>query len=349
MPNGPAAPTMTCMRWLTRIALLLSLSVPAFAGEPSWRVAPPKAPVLEHLPAEPREWQTIDGVYARVHGPEHRSDLLLRVANHAAEALPRLAAELGVPIGDTVQIYVVSSMEEFRALQPGLPPSWADATAYPDLGAVFLRAPELRPGTDTPLEKVLDHELVHVLLGRVFWPADAPRWLQEGVAQVYAGEFGPDAAKVIDRGPLMSLTLLQNGFPRDAQQAQVAYALSADFVSWLSMEHGAGAVPTLIRSMARDHDIDRAVRAATGSDLDTVQQEWQARLQDGPPAWLHWLDDGRLVYGLGAIALVGGGYLRRKRFHARMAQREAEEAEEDRRRAQAAWHRVHGAWPGVAG
>jgi hypothetical protein len=89
---------------------------------------------------------------------------------------------------------VVASDADFRALQPGQPPTWADATAYPAAGPICLRAPALRSGTDTRLEQVLDHELVHVLLGRAFAPAQPPTWLQEGIARVFAGEVGAYSA-----------------------------------------------------------------------------------------------------------------------------------------------------------
>lgn len=344
------------MRWFTRLALLLSLASPSFAEEPadgpSWRAGPPKAHQLDTLPHEPAEWTVVDGLYARVHGPAHRADLLVRVANHTAKSLPALAERLGVPIGDTVHIYVVSSMDEFRELQPGMPPTWADATAYPQLGAVFLRAPELRPGNEDPLETVIDHELVHVLLGRVFAPANPPRWLQEGIAQVYAGEFGPDDARTLAGAPLMSLSELQGGFPRDAASARVAYALSADFVSWLGMEYGDAAVPTLVRAMAREQDVGDAVHAATGAPIHEVERAWRDRLSDGPPAWLRWVEDGRLAFGFGAVALVGAGILKRRRFHQRMEEREAEEAAEEQRRREQAWDRIHagpsGGWSGVA-
>ncbi len=346
------------MRWFNRLVLLLSLASPSFAAEPAegptWRVAPPAAPQLDALPDEPAEWTVVDGLYARVHGPAHRTDLLLRVANHAAVSLPALAERLGVPIGDTVHIYVVSSMDEFRQLQPGTPPTWADATAYPELGAVFLRAPELRPGTEDPLETVIDHELVHILLGRAFAPADPPRWLQEGVAQVYAGEFGPEDARTLTGAPVMSLGQLHNGFPREAGQARLAYVLSADFVAWLGYEYGDSAVPTLIRAMAREQDIGDAVHVATGMPIAEVEQAWRDRLADGPPAWLRWVEDGRLAFGFGALALIGGGILRRRRFHQRMTEREAEEALEEQRRREQTWDRVHahggsaGGWQGVA-
>jgi hypothetical protein len=73
----------------------------------------------------------------------------------------------------------------------GPSPEWADATAWPELGAIFLRSPDIRVGGDEPLEQVLDHELVHVLLGRAFGDEQPPIWLQEGVAQVLAKQLGP--------------------------------------------------------------------------------------------------------------------------------------------------------------
>src|SRR5690606_24960154 len=122
---------------------------------------------------------------------------------------PELADELGVPIGDTIHVYVTPSTQAFRELQPGSPPTWADATAYPGRGVVYLRAPEARGGAADPIEQVLEHELTHILVGRAFLPNHPPSWLQEGVAQVVSGEHEPGLSRELLRagatGRLFSL------------------------------------------------------------------------------------------------------------------------------------------------
>ncbi|MEZ4242108.1 MAG: peptidase MA family metallohydrolase, partial [Myxococcota bacterium] len=255
------------------------------------------------------------------------------VARHGSRELPALAERLKVPVGTTVHVYVADDDAVFRAIQPGVPPTWADATAWPTLGAVFLRAPQARAGADAPIEQVLEHELVHVLLGRAFASGAAerpPHWLQEGVAQLLAGEIGPEEAATLQRSSLLGgpipLRSLEHGFPADPRKAQLAYAESADFVAWLVDEHGEEALPALVRASAGGASMRQAVRQATGQYLEDVEATWQARWAPRPGLELAALASGDWVFGLGAVALAVAFVQRRRRFRRRLAEMAREEA-----------------------
>jgi hypothetical protein len=314
------------MRWLLLVlTLLLTFARPAEAQQ--WTQAPEVVEGTE-LPPVPPDWITVPGTFLRVHGPEELTGVLLRVARHGSSALPELATRLEVPIGDTVHIYVAPDDATFRSIQPGLPPTWADATAWPKLGAVFLRAPEARPGTEEPLEQVLDHELVHVLLGRAFAPRTPPAWLQEGVAQVLADQLGPDEAQTLARGSLtglVSLESLEHGFPSDPRRARLAYAESADFVAYLMEHHGEGVVRELVRQGAKGGSMRQVVFGATGRFLDDVEADWRAPY-DTAPVQFAALAGGEWLWLVGAAALTMAWVRRRRDFRRRLAEMEAEEA-----------------------
>jgi len=311
-------------------ALLVLTGTPAFAS-PVASAAPTWTDDLEASEtAVPPAWTTVKGPYLRVHGHPSHLDTLIRVANHGSEALPRLAEKLDLPIGGTIQVYVVGSKEEFRSLQPGRAPLWADAVAYPALGAVYLRDPSVRDGGAKPLEQVFEHELVHIVLGRGFAPAVPPSWLQEGVAQVLANETGPEmSAQIRDgiaAGGLIPLGELEHGFPRDANRARLAYAESADFVAYMQANHGDDVVQQLVAATRDGSEMPAAVRQATGRLLDDVETEWADRF---PARWtlsgVNLLGDTFLL-GMGGVLLAVGGFLRKRRFHHRMEELAHEEA-----------------------
>jgi hypothetical protein len=311
-------------------ALLLVLAGPARAAE--WASAPelPEEPTA--LPSIPPTWVTEHGPLLEVHGPEGTEPLLLDIARTGSDQLAGLARTLDLPLGGTVHVYVTDSTERFRDLQPGHPPAWADATAYPQLGAIFLRSPRVR-GLDQ-FTQVLKHELVHILLGRAFAPTAPPSWLQEGVAQAMAGEFGPDAARALGQGAvtnsLLSLQALDGGFPHDPHQARLAYAQSADFILWLQGTYGEQALRDLIHDYARTGDLTHASRAATGEYIEDLDRKWRAHLGFGSAAWFTGLTTEDLLWAtLAAIAGVSLIFARRRirRRMAEMAERErAEEA-----------------------
>lgn len=313
----------------TLVALFMWLALalaPAHAAE---FTAPPEVDVVFAAPPEiPPGFETVAGVNIDVHGHPEQYPLLLAIARHGSESLPRLAETLGVPLGTRVHVFVAATDDEFRAMQPGRPPEWADATAWPESATVFLRAPRARGPGARPLEQVLDHELTHVLIGRAFAPHQAPRWLHEGVAQVMAGEHDPSTVERLAKGAftgLFTLPELHQGFPRDPQGALLAYAQSADFVSWYQAEYGDEALREIIRVLASGRTIEAAVYQSSGDSLTAVDEAYREQRAQAPL----WLTGGTAVdmlwWATGVLAIVAVVVVRvrtRRRF-ARMAAEEA--------------------------
>lgn len=313
------------------LPLLLSLFSPAAAGVPEMHVAPEpiEAGASMDLPAIPAGWTTVHGPSLTFHGADADLVRMARLSQHAEAAVPRLAKELGVPLGREMHVYIADSDERFRELQPSRAPMWADGVAYPELSLILLRSPRLRGADPTPLETVLRHEIIHVLLGQAFLPNRPPSWLQEGLAQVWSGEVGPETTAVLATGfatgSVMSFSGLARGFPRDANRARLAYAQSADLIGWMSDEYGPDSVRMLIAELAAGTSVEGAVHAATGDFIEGVDQKWRRRLESSGISW-GVLSNVDWVMGLGGLLLIVGGIARRRQFHARLAEMEAEEA-----------------------
>jgi hypothetical protein len=280
-------------RWWLVLRTLLAAAVlligsDALAITAEMRAAAPSDPSDWEPPMLPVGWTRMERPAFEIAGPEKDIDLLERLSEHGERSLPQLAHALGVPIGTTIHVYVADEEHTFRALQPGPVPGWADGTAWPGAGVIFLHHPDLRPGHARPLEQVLDHELVHILLGRALAPAPVPHWLQEGAAQVLSGEAGPDLPDRIRRGIDRAPTLaeLSRSFPSDAAQADVAYAMSADVVIWMQAEHGRSALKRLVAEAARGQDMVGALRDITGLGPDELEKAWRSRWTSWLPSWL---------------------------------------------------------------
>ncbi len=306
---------------LAALALLASL---ASAAGPTWTAAPESDRPAVASPVG--GWHTAAGLYANVHGDPGDHATIKRLANHAAESVPTLVSRLGLRPGGTIDVYLVDDERQFHALQPGATPDWADGTAWPRWSLVFLKSPSIRPGTASPLEQVLDHEIVHVLLGQAFGPRPVPRWLQEGMAQFYAGE-ASERAMAMARGELggevLPLSQFTGGFPLDPLAAQLAYAESADFIAWIAGRNGESALRALVRVMAEGGSADEGIRAATGLSLAEADAAWRAPYEETD--WARWLVHPAPWGVLGGIGLGLAAWRRVRRGEAKLRRWEAEE------------------------
>ncbi len=178
------------------------------------------------------------------------------------------------------------------------------------------------------VDQVLDHEIVHVVLGQAFWPRRVPRWLQEGLAQWYAGEFGPETTRQIAQGALggglLTLEELTGSFPSGTARARLAYAQSVDLVAWIAARHGEDALRTLVRELAAGQPLRASFRTATGRSLEELDRAWRSRLEASPP-WLTTLFSDTTLLGLGGLVLVAAAWMVRRRNRRRIAAWKREE------------------------
>jgi hypothetical protein len=269
------------MSAIRTLLLGLFLAGEATAAGEGMSAGPPLPAWAEEsgLPPLPAGWRVDVGTYARVHAEPGSTALARQLLQHSEEAVGRLAAELGLQAGSSLDIILAPDEQSFRDLQPGRSPEWADGTAWPAQGLIFLKSPLIRPPQAAPLHQVLDHELVHVILGQAFAPREVPRWLQEGAAQILARELSPSQARRLTQAAsadaLIPIDELTRGFPADATRARLAYAQSADLVAWMRNRWGEKAFQGLVRDMARGDEFDRAWLRHTGVPVREIDQRWR--------------------------------------------------------------------------
>ena len=278
----------------------------------------------------PADWVMVESAWLRVHAAPADQRAADRMVTAGSRQIPELSARLGLSVGGPVEVYLAPTAAAFRSMQPGSPPDWADGTAWPRQGLVFLRSPAIRPGTAEPLEQVLLHELAHILVGRAFNGEPPPRWLQEGVALHVAGEMGPDRMALLMRqfpSALLRFEALAEGFPDDPLTAQLAYAQSGDLIGMIAAEHGDAAVGRLVRELAAGEPMPVALRRVTGESPVTLEERWRARWTD---PWQKLPSAAELLLYMGGIGAMGVAILRMTQRKRRILARW--EVEEERER-----------------
>lgn len=291
----------------------------------------------------PTDWERIETRHMTVHvsGASLRAGQAIAAdADQVMEELLTLTG-LEAPEGH-VNAYLARTRKSFEAIQPGTPPTWAAGTAYPDKGLIFVLL--ATRGEKTP-RHVFAHELAHVVLHWTFGETEPPRWLDEGLAQVAAGEFSLQTHTILTRaavgGGLIPLSSLTRRFPSDPVRARIAYAESRDFVLYVRHRFGDEAVAELIRGIASGLPIEEALLGATGQSMDALEAAWAGRLSRRY-GWLPVLGGSGSVWSVAALLLVAGWARKRRAKKRKLEEMGEAEREVDERR-QAAWP------PGSAG
>jgi len=320
------------MRWLMMVWMMVMLwAVPA-ANAQVMTATESGLELTEGPPQVPDGWQAIETPWLTMYGPDNEIQVLMHLGRKGSAAVPRLAEQLGVPIGGTIHVVVAPTRREFMALQGNGVPEYADGTAWPSRGHIYLQRPRIRT-SERPLEQVLEHEIVHILLGRAFAPGRPPAWLQEGTATVLSGEYNGEMSRqlvaAIAAGHQPDLDAISHTFPRTQPAASLAYAESADFIVFMRETYGDDAIAQLVDEAAQGAPLGAAVRAVTGEFLEDVEPRWRRQFRSGWGSYVTLLSSWEMYWAVGGLVAMVGLVLARRRGRKRLREMAEEEARLD--------------------
>lgn len=250
-----------------------------------------------------------------------------------------IARDLGRDYDGVTEIRIAHDAASFAELLPeGVSlPYWAQGVAFPSLNLVVMRA-----GNQSVLSTTrgtLRHELSHIAVGRLAGPG-VPRWFLEGLATVHSGDAwsrqGPSLVRAALSDGLYSLDSLSRGFPSLGIEAELAYAQSADFVSFLIERGGEERLGQLLRLLVEGSEFDDAIVETFGVRLRALENEWRrdiarwelvARFFTSPDVW----------WGGVTIMAVFAWVSLRRRKKERLEEMAQEELEEEQILADERW------------
>jgi|GEM_PF-2182320 len=233
---------------------------------------------------------------------------------HAAHQ--RIIAHVGINPPGWIQVYLTSSSEEYRRLQPkgNKAPEWAVGLAYGDLGVIYLRQAG-RSGQAVNVEETFVHELSHIIVRRATKENEVPRWFSEGMAMYHARQFSLELIKTIGYAILtrsiIPLRGLENRFPGVSTDIELAYAESFEFVNFLVNEFGERKFHKFVRRLASGGEFYTSLEESFGLDVEKLEEKWLSDLKLNY-AWLPAITSGGTLWGLASLFLVIG-YLRKRR------------------------------------
>ncbi len=244
------------------------------------------------------------------------------LAREIARTYPALRVEVEMRLGRRVdgEVTVLFDRLGEGGTHPDGPDGPGGTVALATASSLTIRLDPSRLGLGAPLESVLAHETVHLLLGRAA-PERLPLWFEEGVAEWVASAYGRAdrgaLARAAAAGRLPRLADLATSFPGDGDARVVAYSLSRETVATIAERAGAPSLRETVGLAGAGTPFPEALRRSSGRAPDEWEAEVRSRLS-GPGLVrrlleanpeLTWL----LLLGLGGGLVILAARRRRRR------------------------------------
>ncbi len=290
--------------WILAVALFAAAPTAAFAGS---------GPM----------WARLDTQHFGVIFPTSELAVVTRYVQNLETLRGRVVHGLGVDPPDKVVVRLVPNREAYESIQPDQrPPKWSAGAARVDEKTIFLFSPSgaLREGLRGGDADVFVHELSHVYLYLALGERRAPRWLDEGVARMIAGEWSSmDSARLtlallVDG--LIPLRELVTQWPAAGERARLAYAESLSLAIFLRQQ---GWLAPLLAKLKGGYSVVDALPLATGLGLSGLEAQWKTHLRRHH-TWLTMLNQGAMWFLLAVLLVLGWivTKIRRRRQYERL-------------------------------
>lgn len=170
---------------------------------------------------------------------------------------------LGHSLSKSILIILTNSDEQFKQLTRNGIPEWGAAVATRNNIIVTPL-----PGRKHNLNRILAHEIVHIVINDAAGEMFVPRWFHEGCAQNLSGEWGIRSRLYmvwkVNRKDLLTFDDIQNMFSSGMTDAALAYDQSMLAIRHLVFKNGRDVLQGIINSMKKGNEFALAFYNATG-------------------------------------------------------------------------------------
>lgn len=227
----------------------------------------------------------------------------------------KLARLLEVELPDTITIVIVETQEEFDSVARGKIPEWGAGAAIPTRDLIVLRRPMMHnyPGN---MSDLLQHELAHIAMHHCLKGARAPRFIDEGFASWFAGEWSFTRVTTIAAAQftksLLPLRQIDRVGSFQSGKANLAYAQSYLVIIFIFERFGEIAFLELLDAFAHGAKLEEAFREAFGIPFWQFEVEYRKYLSD-KYTFYNILSDTMKLWIILAILVIIGFILVKKR------------------------------------
>jgi hypothetical protein len=249
---------------------------------------------------------------------------LIKNADPAALKVKELT---GFAPKEKIDVFIAADKKEFEKFQPknARVPDWAVGVAFPSQNLIILLKKK-----NTGLAPVFRHELNHILLGQAFRKKEkVPRWLDEGLAMIVAGEWNLSSMAAMTgavlTGSVLPMEDITTHFPYEESRARLAYAQSFYFISFLKRKFGDSAFRTFLSVYSKHNNFNLAIRRTYYLDWWEVEDLWQQylRLRFN---WIPIITSTGFLWFVASIIFVFGYFHKKRKSRLKLEQWAKEEA-----------------------
>ncbi len=192
---------------------------------------------------------------------------------------------IDLPTPETLRIYLYPTTSALQSALDLTNARWVGGHADPIEGIILASIPA---GFDQALEvkRQIPHEIVHVQLYLAMQEnyANLPSWFSEGLAslaeQHTSSEYQPILQAGWDNQEIIPFEKLCQSFPTSSDQAALAYAQVDSFTRYLFTNYGKIGLESLLEAYTSGHTCENGVSTALGTDLQTLQANWETATLD---------------------------------------------------------------------
>jgi len=208
-----------------------------------------------------------------------------RVANFvkkvAEGSYTKVTKDIGFRPKERTSIFISPSKEEFLAVTSL--EDWVVGFADPSRNLIVILSPKAVKGVSLDdIGKIIIHEFTHVVVG-IAIPKGLPRWLDEGLAMYEAREWSISRSYILAeatiKDSLIPLSKLTYSFPKDEEEASLAYAESFSILAYILNEYRGIEFHNLVKALNTSVTIDQAFKDAFGKDLIELEDDWHRSIK----------------------------------------------------------------------
>jgi hypothetical protein len=248
------------------------------------------------------------GRYRIVYCPED-AGVVTELFSSLAQSVPVVHAQLGMQLADTVTFVITPSRDEWARVTAGAP-LWANGIAFPNREVAVLKSPRFGLPFG-PLPQTAVHEYVHLLLTVGAPNAVYPRWFDEGIAQLIAGQISymdiATLSRAVSARRVHRLSQLEGMLVMSEFEARQAYAEALVAVQLMQQRYGWSGIANLIHEVRKGTPFDEAMPRVLLTRQSTFEQDYAHTLAE---TYAHgWFTDTELwVSGAFVLLILVGGY-----------------------------------------